>query len=253
MPDVRRPLIAGNWKMYKTVSQTIALVKALIADLRTENEVVVAPPFTALWSAGPILVESRIALAAQDMHWENEGAFTGEVSPLMLCDAGCSHVIVGHSERRQLFGDTDETVARKARAAFAHGLTPIICVGETLAERETGRTMEVVERQVEHALRALTPAQAAVGVIAYEPVWAIGTGRNATPEQAQEVHAALRRLLARSHGDAAAAAARILYGGSVKPDNISALMAQADVDGALVGGASLDAASFLRIVHFSRG
>jgi triosephosphate isomerase len=194
-----------------------------------------------------------VGLGAQNMHWEAEGAFTGEVSPVHLRDAGCTHVILGHSERRQLFGETDEGVERKARAAFAHGLTPIVCVGETLAERESGRTMEVVERQLERALRGLTSAQVATGVIAYEPVWAIGTGRNATPGQAQEVHAALRRLAARSHGEPAAAAVRILYGGSVKPDNAGALMAQPDVDGALVGGASLDAGSFLKIAHATRG
>lgn len=249
---MRRPLIAGNWKMYKTGAQATALVEALVAGVKTESEVVVAPPFTALAAVAPLLRGTAVALAAQDMHWENEGAFTGEVSPLMLRDLGCTHVIAGHSERRQLFGEMDETVARKAKAAFAHGLTPIICVGETLAERESDRTMEVVERQVEHALRALTPDQVAAGVIAYEPVWAIGTGRNATPGQAQEVHAALRALVARSHGAPAAAAVRILYGGSVKPENIGVLMAQADVDGALVGGASLDAASFLKIVHFGR-
>jgi triosephosphate isomerase len=249
---MRRPVIAGNWKMFKTVPQAVALVEAVLADLRTDNEVVLAPPFTALHAVSSLLRGRPLALAGQNMHEANEGAFTGEVSPVMLRDVGCTHVILGHSERRQLFGETDEGVGRKAKAAFAHGLTPITCVGETLAERESDRTMEVVERQVERALRALTPGQVAVGVVAYEPVWAIGTGRNATPEQAQEVHAAIRRLVARSHGDPVAAAVRILYGGSVKPDNIASLMAQADVDGALVGGASLDAASFLRIVHFPR-
>jgi triosephosphate isomerase len=250
---LRRPLIAGNWKMYKTGPQAVALVEALLAGLATENEVVIAPPFTALAAVAPLLRGRPLALAGQNMHEANEGAFTGEISPVMLRDVGCTHVILGHSERRQIFGETDEGVARKARAAYTHGLTPIACVGETLAERESDRTMEVVERQVERALRALTPEQVAVGVVAYEPVWAIGTGRNATPEQAQEVHTAIRRLIARSHGDPAAAAVRILYGGSVKPDNIASLMAQPDVDGALVGGASLDAASFLRIVHFPRG
>jgi triosephosphate isomerase len=250
---MRRPVIAGNWKMFKTAPQAVALVEALLAGLQTENEVVVAPPFTALSAVAPLLRGRPIALAAQNMHWENEGAFTGEVSPVMLRDLGCTHVILGHSERRQLFGETDEGVGRKARAAFAHGLTPIVCVGETLAEREADRTMDIVERQVERALRAVTPEQVAAGVIAYEPVWAIGTGRNATPEQAQEVHAAIRRLVARSHGDPVAAAVRILYGGSVKPDNIASLMAQPDVDGALVGGASLEAASFLRIAHSGRG
>jgi triosephosphate isomerase len=250
---MRKSLIAGNWKMYKTASQAVALVEALVAGLRTQHDVLVAPPYTALGVVAPLLRGTPIALGAQDMHWEAEGAFTGAVSPGMLRDAGCTHVIVGHSERRQLFGETDETVARKARAAFAHGLTPIVCVGETLAERESSRTMEVVERQVERALRGLTPEQAAALVVAYEPVWAIGTGRNATPEQAQEVHLFIRRLVSRSHGEPSAAALRILYGGSVKPDNIGALMAQADLDGALVGGASLDAASFLKIAQFTRG
>jgi triosephosphate isomerase len=184
------------------------------------------------------------------MHHENEGAFTGEVSPLMLKDVGCTHVILGHSERRQLFGETDEGVARKAEAAFRHGLTPIVCVGETLAERESDRTNEVVERQTERALRGLSPDQVAALVIAYEPVWAIGTGRTATPAQAQEVHAFIRGLVGRSHGEPSARALRILYGGSVKPDNIGALMAEADLDGALVGGASLTAASFLKIVGY---
>jgi len=237
--------------MYKTTGEAVALVQAILAGLRTEREVVVAPPFTALAAVAPLLRGTALGLGAQDMHWEKEGAFTGAVSGPMLRDAGCTHVIVGHSERRQLFGDTDEGVARKAGAALAHGLVPIVCVGETLAERESSRTMEVVERQVERALRTITPQQAAGIVVAYEPVWAIGTGKVATPEQAQEVHAFIRKLVARSHGDAVAAALRILYGGSVKPDNAGALMAQPDLDGALVGGASLDAASFLKIVGFS--
>ena len=248
--SARRPLIAGNWKMYKTTGEAVALVRAILDGLRTEREVVVAPPFTALAAVAPLLRGTPLGLGAQDMHWEKEGAFTGAVSGPMLRDAGCTHVIVGHSERRQLFGDTDEGVARKAGAALVHGLVPIVCVGETLAERESSRTMEVVERQVERALRTITPQQAAGIVVAYEPVWAIGTGKVATPEQAQEVHAFIRKLVARSHGDAVAAALRILYGGSVKPDNVGALMAQPDLDGALVGGASLDAASFLKIVDF---
>jgi triosephosphate isomerase len=236
--------------MFKTVPEAAALARAVRADAGSEVEVVLGPPFTALCAVVEALAGSAVGVAAQNMHWEPEGAFTGEVAPPMLKQAGCTHVILGHSERRQLFGETDEGVARKCAAAFAHGLVPIACVGETLAEREASRTMEIVERQVERALRGLTPAQAAAAVVAYEPVWAIGTGRNATPDQAQDVHAFVRRLVARSHGDAPAAALRILYGGSVKPDNIGALMAQADVDGALVGGASLQAASFLKIVHF---
>jgi triosephosphate isomerase len=250
---MRRPLIAGNWKMYKTIPEAVALAREVAAGAGPEPgevEVLVAPPFTALHAVKQALGKSAVALGAQNMHWEGEGAFTGEVSPPMLRDAGCTHVILGHSERRQLFGETDESVARKAVAALAGALTPILCVGETLAERESGRTLEVVERQVERALRALSPDQVAGLIIAYEPVWAIGTGRTATPEQAQELHAFIRKRVATSHGEPAAEAARILYGGSVKPDNIGALMAEADIDGALVGGASLVAASFLKIVRY---
>jgi triosephosphate isomerase len=250
---MRRPLIAGNWKMYKTVAEARALAEEVRRECAGEPEVLVAPPFTVLQAVADVLRGGPVFLGAQNMHWEDEGAFTGEVSPRMLRDVGCTHVILGHSERRQLFGETDENVARKAQAAFRHGLTPIVCVGETLAERDGNRTMEIVERQTERALRGLTADQVASAVLAYEPVWAIGTGRNATPEQAEEVHAFIRRVVSRSHGEAAAAALRILYGGSVKPENAVALMAQADVDGALIGGASLQAASFMKIVHFQRG
>jgi triosephosphate isomerase len=250
---MRRPLIAGNWKMYNTAGEARILAEEVSRGCAGEAEVLVAPPFTALHAVGDVLRGGPVLLGAQNMHWEDEGAFTGEVSPRMLRDVGCTHVILGHSERRQLFGETDENVARKAQAAFRHGLTPIVCVGETLAERDGNRTMEVVERRTERALRGLTADQVATAVVAYEPVWAIGTGRNATPEQAEEVHAFIRRLVSRSHGEAAAAALRILYGGSVKPENAAVLMGQADVDGALVGGASLQAASFLKIVHFERG
>jgi triosephosphate isomerase (TIM) len=248
----RRPLIAGNWKMYKTRDEGRALVDALRAGLaeRPAIDVLVAPPFTALAAVGESLAGSGIALAAQNMHFEKEGAFTGEISPAMLRELGVSHVILGHSERRQIFGETDEGVGRKARAAHDNGLVPVLCVGETLAERESNRTLEVVERQTERALRQLSPDEAARSVIAYEPVWAIGTGRTATPEQAQEVHAFIRKLVERSHGETVADATRILYGGSVKPDNVDALMAQPDLDGALVGGACLKADSFLRIVRF---
>ncbi len=252
MNSMRIPFIAGNWKMFKTVAEARALATAVrdgVAAM-SKREVLLAPPFTALAGVFAALRGSSVLLGAQNMHGEREGAFTGEVSGPMLRDAGCTHVLVGHSERRTLFGESDEGVARKALAAWSCGLTPIVCVGETLAEREAGTTAAVVERQVERALRGLSPEQVAAGILAYEPVWAIGTGRNASPAQAQEVHRAIRALVARSHGDAAAAAARILYGGSVKPDNIAALMAEADIDGALVGGASLDAASFLRIAGF---
>ena len=250
---MRRHFVAGNWKMFKTIPEALALVKGLCDGLTraaTEHEVLVAPPFTALRSVADALAGSPVLLGAQNMHWEKEGAFTGEISAAMLRDAGCSHVILGHSERRHVFGETDEGVGRKARAALDHGLLPIVCVGETLPERESNRTLEVVERQLERALRGLTPDETSRAVVAYEPVWAIGTGRNATPDQAQEVHAFIRKRVTTTHGEPAAAALRILYGGSVKPDNIDGLMAQLDLDGALVGGASLKAESFLRIVHY---
>jgi triosephosphate isomerase len=248
----RKPLIAGNWKMYKTAPEAVALATEVRHGAAGDADVLVAPTFTSLYAVAAALRDGPVLLGAQDMHWENEGAFTGAISPVMLKDAGCSHVILGHSERRHLFGETDDGVARKAEAAFRHGLVPIVCVGETLAERESFRTMEVVERHVERALRHLTADQVAGLVVAYEPVWAIGTGRTASPAQAQEVHAFIRKLVDRSHGKPAADALRILYGGSVKPDNIGALMAEADIDGALVGGASLNAATFLKIVHYPK-
>jgi triosephosphate isomerase (TIM) len=250
---MRKPLLAGNWKMYKTVPEAVALAQAIRAGIAlplADRDVLVAPPFTALTAVAGALRGSPVLLAAQNMHWEREGAFTGEISPVMLKDAGCSHVVLGHSERRHVFGETDEAVARKTRAAVDHGLTPIVCVGETLPERESSRTLEVVGRQLEQALRALTPDEASRTIVAYEPVWAIGTGRTATPAQAQEVHAFIRQRVGVSHGDAVAGGLRILYGGSVKPENVDGLMAEADVDGALVGGACLKAESFLRIVHY---
>jgi triosephosphate isomerase len=251
MAPSRRPVLAGNWKMYKLRSEAAALASALragLGDALATRDVVVAPPFTAIAAVAEALRGSGIGLAAQNVHFEKEGAFTGEVSAPMLKDAGCTHVIVGHSERRQYFGETDEGVAKKAAAALAHGLTPIVCVGEMLAEREAGRTMDVVGRQVDGALKGLSSEAMAGVLVAYEPVWAIGTGKVATPEQAEEVHAFIRGRVAASHGAATAQGLRILYGGSVKPDNIASLMAQPDVDGALVGGASLTAESFLKIV-----
>jgi triosephosphate isomerase len=250
---MRTPLLAGNWKMYKSLGEALALVGELRSSLEkdpTSRDVLVAPPFTALAAVAEALRGSGVRVAGQTMHSAKEGAFTGEVSPVMLKDAGASHVILGHSERRQLFGETDAGVGGKARAAFDHGLVPIVCVGETLAEREAGGIFAVVERQLDKALAALTPDEASNAVVAYEPVWAIGTGRTATPGQAQEVHAFIRRRVSASHGEAVAAALRILYGGSVKPDNVDALMAEPDLDGALVGGACLKADSFLRIVRF---
>jgi triosephosphate isomerase len=250
---MRRYLMAGNWKMHKTVPEAVALATAVRAGLEAQPadlDVVVCPPFTALHAVGQVLKGSRIALGAQNMHWEREGAFTGEISPVMLKDVGCQYVILAHSERRQMFGATDEGASRKARAAMDHGLTPLLCVGETLAEREASRTLEIVGQQVEKVLRQLTPDEVARSVVSYEPVWAIGTGRAATPQQAQEVQSFIRKRVAASHGEAPADAVRILYGGSVKPDNVGALMAQGDIDGALVGGACLRADSFLGIIHF---
>jgi triosephosphate isomerase len=246
----RRPLIAGNWKMYGTRSEAVALIdelKEATAGL-SDRDVLVAPPFTALPPVAAALRGSSILLAGQNLHWEDSGAFTGEVAAPMLRDAGCTHVIIGHSERRQLFGETDETVSKKIAAARKHGLTPIVCVGELLAEREAGQTLAVIERQMSGALKGLAADAIASLVIAYEPVWAIGTGKVATPEQAQEVHAAIRGMLGKI--GTAAAAARVLYGGSVKPDNTKALMTQPDIDGALVGGASLKADSFAKIVKY---
>jgi triosephosphate isomerase len=251
---MRKPVLAGNWKMYKMIAEAVSLVGELRASLDAapvSREVIVAPPFTALSAVAQALRGSGIQVAGQTMHFEKEGAFTGENSPAMLKDAGASHVILGHSERRQLFGETDDGVGKKARAAFDHALTPIVCVGETLAEREAGRMFEVVERQLERGLRALSPDEAAVAIVAYEPVWAIGTGKTATPAQAQEVHSFIRKHVSASHGAPVAAALRILYGGSVKPDNVDGLMAESDIDGALVGGACLKADSFLRIVRFN--
>ncbi len=247
---MRTPVMAGNWKMYKTARQageTIRVLAGLVAGVGGV-EVVVCPPFTALAAAVEAAGGSGVAIGAQDCHWENEGAFTGEVAVPMIADLGCRYCIVGHSERRQFFGETDATVDKKVAAVLAQGLHCIACVGETLAEREAGQTLAVLERQVRGGLsRHLTSPRL---VIAYEPVWAIGTGKTATPAQAQEAHAFIRGVAARAADPAAAQAVRILYGGSVKPDNIAALMAQPDVDGGLVGGASLDAASFAKIVRF---
>jgi triosephosphate isomerase (TIM) len=246
----RKKFVCGNWKMYKTRAEAQELVRALaplVAEVGDRVQIAVAPPFTALAQAAQALAGTRIELAAQDCHWESQGAFTGEVSPGMLADAGCAHGIVGHSERRQLFGETDESVRKKAAALLKAGVLPIVCVGETLAEREAGKTLDVVSRQVRGALQGLAAADVARLTLAYEPVWAIGTGKTATTAQAQEVHAAIRALL-REIAGGAADEVRIQYGGSVKPDNAAELMAQPDVDGALVGGASLKAADFSQIV-----
>jgi len=246
---MRRKLIAGNWKMFKTATEAVALAREIWAQAKEPGpvDVLLAPTFTSLHAVEDVTRGSAILLAGQNMHHEKQGAFTGEISGAMLKDAGCTHVILGHSERRQLFGETDEGVARKAKAAHEAELVPIVCVGETLAERDGGTTEAVVERQVKAALADLSIEQVTETVIAYEPVWAIGTGRTATAAQAQEVHAFIRALVAKTHAGAEAAL-RILYGGSVKPENAAEIMAGPDVDGALVGGASLVADSFLKIV-----
>jgi len=249
---MRHPIIAGNWKMFKTRSETSAFFDALIPQIQNVEhcDIVVAPPFTALSAAADEADGTRVAVAAQDVHWEKEGAFTGEISVRMLLDAGCTYTIVGHSERRQFFGETDETVEKKTRAGIAGGLNVIACVGETLSERDAGQALDTVQRQVRNGLGRLTEANLSHIIVAYEPVWAIGTGRTATPEIAAEMHAAIRKTFAEIYNEAAADALRILYGGSVKPENITALMKEKDIDGALVGGASLDAASFAAIIKY---
>jgi triosephosphate isomerase len=245
---MRRRFLAANWKMHKTVGEAVAFARDFLPLVKGAGaEIAVAPPFPSLAALGEALAGSNVALAAQNVHDEAKGAYTGEVSPAMLADVGCAWGIVGHSERRALFGETDEFIARKAAALFAAGLRPIVCVGETLAEREAGRTFAVLETQLAGSLAAVPKPRAAELVIAYEPVWAIGTGRTATPEMAQEAHAMIRGWL-RGRFAADADAIRIQYGGSVKPENAAELMAQPDVDGALVGGASLEPASFARIV-----
>jgi triosephosphate isomerase (TIM) len=248
---MRKPLIAGNWKMFKTGHDAVAHITELRRTLRdiVTVDVVVAPPFTALAAAADRARDGRIAVAAQNLHWEREGPFTGEVSASMIHEAGAQYVIVGHSERRTLFGETNLTVNKKIAAALAADLWPILCIGETLQQRDANQTLAVLDQQLREGLDGLTAGQLEALIVAYEPVWAIGTGRNATPEQAQDAHAHIRSRLRQWFGVEMAERCRILYGGSVKPDNTAALMAQADVDGALVGGASLDVASFTAIVR----
>jgi len=250
---MRRPILAANWKMHKSVAEAEAFADAFLPQVRDvdDADVVLAPPFTALDRLGRALGGSNVALAAQNVNPESRGAFTGEIAPEMLVDVGCRYAIVGHSERRSLFGESSAFVARKAAALLARDILPIVCVGETDAERESGRTFDVVGSQLEESLASVPDERAAEVVVAYEPVWAIGTGKTATPALAQEVHGFIReRLTKRFPGSASAM--RIQYGGSVKPDNVSELMAQPDIDGALVGGASLEPDSFARIVKFER-
>jgi len=247
----RRRVIAGNWKMFKTQAETRAFFSAflpLVGPVR-RCDIVIAPPFTAISAAVEATRGSTVGIGAQDVFWEKEGAFTGEIAPPMLVEAGCRYVIIGHSERRQFFGETEQTVAKKTKAALAAGLTPIVCVGELLEQREAGRTEEVCERQFGGGPGALTPEEFSRILVAYEPVWAIGTGKTATPEIAAAAHHFLRKCAEKKFSPDQAQALRILYGGSVKPDNIQGLMAQEELDGALVGGASLDAKSFASIVN----
>jgi triosephosphate isomerase len=251
---MRTPLIAGNWKMYKTVAETVKYVKefrAMVKDI-SGVEIVIAPPFTALHAAAEAARNSNVGVAAQNLYWEREGAFTGEISATMIAEAGAEYVIIGHSERRTLFGETDASVNRKVAAAFAGGLTPIVCIGETLDQRERNDTFAVLDRQIKAGLDGITSAQVVQLVIAYEPVWAIGTGRNATPAQAAEAHGHIRKRLQNWFGADGAELCHVIYGGSVKPENIGDLVSLPDVDGALVGGASLDVKAFYDIVSRSR-
>jgi triosephosphate isomerase len=248
----RRPVIAGNWKMFKTGAETRAFFEAFHPSVKAVKhcDIVIAPSFTSIATAVEATAGTHISIAAQNLYFEREGAFTGEISAAMIVGAGCKYVIIGHSERRQYFGETDETVHRKLQAALLAGLTPIVCLGETLPEREGGVTNEVLRRQFGGGFASLTDSEFSRILIAYEPVWAIGTGRTATPEIAEDAHRLIRELARAKYGPAQADGVRILYGGSVKPDNIKGLMAQPDIDGGLVGGASLDAKSFAAIVNF---
>jgi triosephosphate isomerase len=247
---MRKPIIAGNWKMYKDVNEAVELANDIKrATFNVENvEIVICPPFVDLPDLGEMLIESTVGLGAQNCYWESEGAFTGEISVPMIKSVGAQYVVIGHSERRKYFGETDETVNKKIKAAIDGGLIPIVCVGEVLEEREGGKTLEVVKTQVTGALKGFDEAYIDSLVLAYEPVWAIGTGKTATPGQAQEVHAMIRKLLVELYSEALSSSRRILYGGSVKPDNIEELMKAEDIDGGLIGGASLKAESFIDMI-----
>jgi triosephosphate isomerase len=252
--EERRPLIAGNWKMYKTPEEAAETARQLVdrvADV-TDVDIMIAPAFTALATVFKVIQNSPVALGAQNLFWENEGAYTGEVSAPMLKSMGCQYGIIGHSERRQYFGETDETVNKRIQAAIRVGLKPVLCVGETEKERESEQTLSVLDKQVKTGLKGLVLDQLDMLTIAYEPVWAIGTGKTATDDQAQEVHQFIRSLVEKNFGAALSECIRILYGGSVKPDNIEALMSMPDIDGALVGGASLDAESFSQIIRYKK-
>jgi len=248
----RTPLIAGNWKMYKTSSEATETAAQLVKGVADADavDIMIAPPYTALEPVAAVIKDSRISLGAQDLFWETEGAYTGQISAEMLVAAGCRYVIIGHSERRQYFGETDETVNKKIKAALRVDLIPVVCVGETEAEREASQTFSVLDKQVKMGLDKYLADDLGSLVIAYEPVWAIGTGKTATEEQAQEAHHYIRSLVKELYGNTLSESIRILYGGSVKPENIAGLMGRSDIDGALVGGASLAADSFSQIVHF---
>jgi triosephosphate isomerase (TIM) len=250
--SMRKKIMAGNWKMYKTIQEsasTISSLKPLVSDV-TDKEIVIFPVFTSLKAACDAAKGSNIKIGAQDLFWEEKGAFTGEISAPMIKDTGCTYVLIGHSERRQYFHETNETVGKKTHAALKHGLTPIVCIGEKLEERESGKTFSVCEKQIREGLSTLSKEEAAKIVLAYEPVWAIGTGKVATPAQAEEVHIYIRKTVANMFGPEVAEGMRILYGGSVKPENAAELMSQKNIDGALVGGASLEADSFTKIIKF---
>ena len=248
---MRRPIIAGNWKMNKTVSETKDFIKEFLPLVEgiDDRDIILAPPYSSLADAAKLIKGSNVKLAAQNIFWEEKGAFTGEISPPMLVEIGCSHVIIGHSERRKYFHEDNSTVNRKIKAALIANLTPVMCLGETLEERKKGKTLAIVERQLQEGIEGLESWQAELIIIAYEPIWAIGTGVNATPQQAQEVHSHIRQQLSSLFGEIGLQI-RIQYGGSVKPDNINDLMAEADIDGALVGGASLKPSSFAALVKF---
>jgi triosephosphate isomerase len=248
----RRSLIAGNWKMHLTVTEAVELATQLaqVADEHPDRDVMIAPPFTALDAVGKAVAGSKINISSQNIGWELQGAFTGEISPVMLQDVGCSMAIMGHSERRQIFGETDEMINKRFLCAIENNIIPVFCIGETLEEREAGATFSILEDQVNKGLANCSAGMLSKSVIAYEPVWAIGTGKTATKEQAQEVHAFLRDLLSNKYEKSVAQKIRILYGGSVKPENVDDLMAQPDIDGALVGGAALKFESFARIIKY---
>ena len=246
----RQPIIAGNWKMNMTNTEAASLMNDIIFNVKkvTDVEIIVCPPYTALSDVHKLIKKTNIELGAQDVYFEEKGAFTSKISCEMLKDVGCTYVILGHSETRQYFNETDESVNKKAKAALKNSLKPIICVGESLEQRKANETMKIVEKQVKEALNGITKTQMGNIVIAYEPIWAIGTGETATPEQAQEVHFAIRKLLLNLYGPAVAEGVRIIYGGSVKPNNVKDLMQEEDIDGGLIGGASLDAESFSKLV-----